>query len=224
MYKNDLYNTDYEEYQNTKAKRNFKANAYIYMDTMEPENVGKVFVVDLNNSKTLFQALEKMWHGEKIPDTNEYVDGKEPRNMFNLMNGPDVSVNIKQAGQFCDYSVSMSRNDSAFLKGDVAEISKVISQCIDLEMFIDPEVALKAYDVVEEDFNKFISDDVEMLKSKEEANAFNTELKRKLDEEESKEQDEPLPTFDQVKKETKKVAVDNTIEFDPDDFFPAENT
>jgi len=223
LFSNNMYDDDYETYKDMKAKQNLKANVYVYLDTMNPDNNGKVMIINLNNSKTLLQALEKMWHGEKIPDTDQYVDGNEPRQIFKLLEGPDVTISVTKKGQFPDYNVSLSRNDSAFLGGDVKEIETVIKQCHNLEMFVDPEVALLSYEKAEEEFNKFMSGDLESLSSKDEAESndtkkFNEKLKEKL-EEDKEVNDEPLPTFDKPDKTEKKVEVKEETEFCPDDFF-----
>lgn len=226
IYKNNLYNDNIDEYNKLKSKRNFKANAYIYLDTMNPENNGKVVIIDLNNAKTLFQTLEKMWFGSKVEGTDRYID--EPRALFNLMAGPDITIGVTSKGGFPDYTVSLTRNDTKFLGGDMKKIEAVISQCHNLEKYIDPEQSLKKYEVAQEEFFKFMSGDINTMKSKDEVTQeeekFNNELKEKYEAAEKEEQDEELPSFNKqpqkpTKDTTKAPVKDESDDFDPNDFF-----
>jgi len=129
-----------------KRKWIFISNILVLKDKENPDNEGKVF---------LLQYGQKIH--EKILAALKSTDEEEPSvNVFDFWEGADFSLDIKKVKNFNNYDDSKFRAPSALLGGVEKELELIYNQLYPLLPFKD-EKKFKPYDELEKKFNEVVS-------------------------------------------------------------------
>lgn len=127
--------SDKETVRQRKRRLHYVANVLVISDPATPENEGKVF---------LFQFGKKIF--DKIMDQMqpEFPDEK-PVDPFNMWEGSDFVLKIRNVEGYRNYDKSEFRSPSALYDGDEAKLEEVYNKLYDISEFIDPK-NYKSYD------------------------------------------------------------------------------
>jgi hypothetical protein len=141
-----LWNSGLDEDKATARERkrrlHYVSNIYVISDPANPENEGKVF---------LYQYGKKIF--DKIMDMMkpEFVD-EEPVNPFDVWEGADFKLKIRNVEGYRNYDKSEFALPSALLDGDEDKLSAVENSMHPLYEFVDPK-SYKSYDQLKERLN-----------------------------------------------------------------------
>jgi hypothetical protein len=126
---------DKETVRQRKRRLHYVANILVISDPANPDNEGKVF---------LFQFGKKIF--DKIMDQlqPEFPDEK-PVDPFNMWEGSDFVLKIRNVEGYRNYDKSEFRSPSALYDGDEAKLEEVYNKLHDLSEFTDP-AKYKSYD------------------------------------------------------------------------------
>lgn len=126
---------DKEVARQQKRRLHYVSNIYVVSDPSNPSNEGKVF---------MFQFGKKIF--DKIMDVMQpQFPGEEPVNPFDLWEGADFQLKIRNVEGYRNYDRSEFKSPSTFLGGDETELQEVLDQLHDINEFIDPK-NYKTYD------------------------------------------------------------------------------
>lgn len=130
---------DEEQARNQRRLLNFYSNVMIIKNSNKPEDEGKVFV--WRYPRTIFKMLEKVM---APPEDEEEAKLFVPINPFDLWEGANFRLKIKQKGGFWNY------DDSKFdpagpLSTDDKQMEAIWKQCHSLQAYLDPS-RFKSYD------------------------------------------------------------------------------
>ena len=147
-YNSQLWNSgldsDKEIARAQKRKLNFISNVYVITDQQNPENEGKVF---------LFKYGKKIF--DKLNDAmNPQFPGQEPMNPFDLWDGANFKLKIRNVEGYRNYDKSEFAN-SAPLSDDDDEMEKIWKKCHSLQAHIAPD-QFKSYDELKAKLNKVL--------------------------------------------------------------------
>jgi len=138
-----LWNTGLDEDKATARERkrrlHYVSNIYVISDPSNPENEGKVF---------LYQYGKKIF--DKIMDMMkpEFVD-EEPVNPFDVWEGADFKLKIRNVEGYRNYDKSEFAVPSALVGGDDAKLEEIEKSMHPLYEFTDPK-SYKSYDQLKE--------------------------------------------------------------------------
>lgn len=154
-----LWKTEIKENQDIARSRKRKliyvSNIYVLKDKENPENEGKVF---------LFKYGQKIF--EKIKNRLKPKDEEEePVNVFDLYDGADFRLEIKNVAGFRNYDDSTFRNPSPLLKGDDAKLEAIYNSLYPLQPFIAEE-KFKSYEALEAKFQEALQGPKEKIRKK----------------------------------------------------------
>jgi hypothetical protein len=143
-----------KQVRNQKRKLTYIANIYVVKDSANPSNEGKVF---------LFKFGKKIFDKIKSKMDPEFEDEK-PMNPFDLMNGANFKVKIRNVEGYRNYD--MSEFDSAgALSKDTDEIDRIWNQCYSLQAFLATD-QFKTYDELKEKLHRVLSGDTALAARK----------------------------------------------------------
>lgn len=122
----------------------FYTNILVVKDPAQPENEGKVFLLDLS------QSLKVILEGLMFPSDADRALGVEPKPLFNPLQGHNFKlVSKKGANGFINYdSSSVVDQVSAVFDSKEEAIATIKEKCYALDEFLKPE-AYKSYDELE---------------------------------------------------------------------------
>lgn len=125
-----------ERKQARKQKRRLKyvSNIYIIKDFGNPENDGKVFLFEYGAK--IFDKLKDMM--------NPTFEGEEPVDPFNLWEGSNFRLKVRQFEGYPNYDKS-SFDDPSALSDDDDKLEGIWKQCHSLSELVDPK-NFKSYD------------------------------------------------------------------------------
>jgi hypothetical protein len=140
-----LWKTEIKENQDIARGRKralrYVSNIYVLKDKENPENEGKVF---------LFRYGQKIF--EKIKNQLKPKDEEDaPVNVFDLYDGADFRLEIKNVAGFRNYDDSTFRNPAPLLKGDDQKLEAIYNSLNPLAPFIAEE-KFKSFDDLEKKF------------------------------------------------------------------------
>ena len=152
-YNSYLWNTGHEEDKDTarsqKRRLHYVSNIYVVSDPSAPENEGKVF---------RFQYGKKIF--KKITDVmNPEFEDETPINPFDLWDGADFKLKIRNVEGYRNYDKSEFVSPSPLLDGDDEKLEKVFNKMHDLSKYIDPK-EYKSYDELLKKLNDVIGDNL----------------------------------------------------------------
>jgi hypothetical protein len=118
-------------------KRRLKhvANIQVVTDTDNPQNEGKVFLYEYG--KKIQGKIDESLKPE-FPD-------EEPMNPFDLWNGADFAIKIRQVEGYRNYDKSEFKSPSAVYDGDETKLQELVDQLNELSFVTDPK-NYKSYD------------------------------------------------------------------------------
>lgn len=150
-YNSQLWNSGLEDNkkkaQNQKRKLNFVSNIYIANDHAHPENNGKVKLYKYG--KKIFDKLNDAMNPPDIPG-----DDQVPMNPFDLWEGADLKLRIRNVEGYRNYDKSEFSTPSPLFDND-EKIEIVWKQGYALNEFIDPS-KFKTYEELKEKMNKVL--------------------------------------------------------------------
>lgn len=130
---NKLWNSGHDDDKNIARSRkrrvHFVSNVYVVKDPKNPSAEGKVFLYKYGNK--IFQKL--------MESMEPVFDDDEPMNPFNLFEGADFKIKIKQVGGYWNYDSSEFSSRSPFLGGDEDRILSVLEGIHDIQEFASPD-------------------------------------------------------------------------------------
>jgi hypothetical protein len=127
--------SDKETVRQRKRRLHYVANVLVISDPGNPDNEGKVF---------LFQFGKKIF--DKVMDQlqPEFPD-ERPVDPFNMWEGSDFVLKIRNVEGYRNYDKSEFRSPSALFDGDEEKLEAVYNKVHDLNEFTDPK-NYKSYD------------------------------------------------------------------------------
>lgn len=153
---NSGHESDKDKARKQKRRLHYVSNIYVVSDPERPENEGKVFK---------YQYGKKIF--DKIIDVMKpQFEDEKPINPFNLWDGADFILKIRQVEGWRNYDKSEFATPKP-LKEDDKELDKIYKQVFDLSEYSNPK-NYKSYNVLLKKLNEVLGE-VSILKTKEEA-------------------------------------------------------
>lgn len=126
---------DKETARKQKRRLHYVTNVYIVSDPSNPQNEGKVMIYKFG--KKIFDKVMDLMQPQ-FPD-------EKPVNPFDLWDGADFVMKIRNVEGYRNYDKSEFRGASPLLNGDDAGLENVYGQLHDISEFVDPK-SYKSYD------------------------------------------------------------------------------
>lgn len=127
-----------------KRRLTYISNIMVIKDDKNPANEGKVF---------LFKFGKKIFDKITLAMNPQYPD-EPPMNPFDLWNGANFKIKIRQVEGYRNYDLSSFDNPSP-LKSDDAELEKIWKSEYSLKEFTDPK-NFKSYDELKRKMNEVL--------------------------------------------------------------------
>ena len=148
-YNSELWNngTDAGKEQARKQKRRLKyySNILVIKDPANPQNEGKVF---------LYQYGKKIW--DKINDLMQpEFEDESPVNPFDLWEGADFKLKIRQVEGYRNYDKSEFDAPSELYDGDDEQLERVYESLYSLQDLVSPD-KFKSYDELKSKLDKVL--------------------------------------------------------------------
>lgn len=148
-YNSELWNngTDAGKEQARKQKRRLKyfSNILVIKDPANPQNEGKVF---------LYQYGKKIW--DKINDLMQpEFEDESPVNPFDLWEGADFKLKIRQVEGYRNYDKSEFDAPSELYDGDDEQLERVYESLYSLQDLVSPD-KFKSYDELKAKLDKVL--------------------------------------------------------------------
>ena len=132
-FNSQLWNSgnDKDKDQARKQKRRLKyhSNIYVIKDSGNPQNEGKVFLYAYG--KKIFDKLNDVM--------NPQFEDENPVNPFDMWEGADFRLKIRQVEGYANYDKSEFDDPSALLDGDDEKLEEVYNQLHSLQELLDPK-------------------------------------------------------------------------------------
>jgi len=141
-YNTKLWNSGNEEDRETvrkqKRRLHYVTNVLVIADPANPANEGKVF---------MFQFGKKIF--DKINDLMQpQFPGETPCDPFDLWNGADFELKIRQVEGYRNYDRSEFKSPSELHGGNETELQSTMNGLHDIQQYIDP-ANYKSYDALQ---------------------------------------------------------------------------
>lgn len=136
-----------------KRRLTYIANVMIITDPKNPENEGQI---------RLFKFGKKIFDKITLAMNPQYQDEK-PMNPFDLWNGANFKIKIRQVEGYRNYDLSSFDNPSA-LSSDDAELEKIWKSEYSLKEFTDPK-NFKSYDELKAKLNAVLGLDIASVRA-----------------------------------------------------------
>lgn len=122
----------------TKRNETYVLNIYVIKDPGNPENEGRTFL--FRCGKKIFEKVAEAFKKDELTE-------REPFDPFDMWNGRNFLINLKQVGGYNNYDDSkFVESSSPLLKGDDALLEKVWKSEYPLAEFTDESKVLRPYD------------------------------------------------------------------------------
>ena len=176
-----------DEARKQRKKTSYISNIYVIKDPDHPENEGKVFLFKYGIK--IYEKINSLSHPE--------FEGEEAINPFDLWEGANFRIKVKNVSGYPNYDASSFDKKSALLADDSA-----LETVWNSEYSLKAEVAedkFKSYDVLKEKLNKVLGRSTNSSTPKSPKNAIN-EVLEKMEEvsddlETSSTEDEDIENF-----------------------------
>jgi hypothetical protein len=136
-----------------KRRLTYIANVMIITDPKNPENEGQI---------RLYKFGKKIFDKITLAMNPQYQDEK-PMNPFDLWNGANFKIKIRQVEGYRNYDLSSFDNPSA-LSSDDAELEKIWKSEYSLKEFTDPK-NFKSYDELKAKLNAVLGLDIASVRA-----------------------------------------------------------
>ena len=127
-----------------KRRLNYYANIYVVKDPSNPANEGKVFLYKFG--KKIFDKLNEAMNPE--------FEDEKPMNPFDLWEGANFKLKIRNVEGYRNYDKSEFDSPSALLDDD-GELEKIWKSEYSLQEFLDPK-NFKSYDELKAKLNRVL--------------------------------------------------------------------
>ena len=127
-----------------KRRLNYYANIYVVKDPSNPANEGKVFLYKFG--KKIFDKLNEAMNPE--------FEDEKPMNPFDLWEGANFKLKIRNVEGYRNYDTSEFDSSSALLDDD-SELEKIWKSEHSLQEFLDPK-NFKSYDELKAKLNRVL--------------------------------------------------------------------
>jgi hypothetical protein len=142
---NSGIDSDKEVARKQKRRLHYVSNLYVVSDPSNPQNEGKVFL--FKYGKKIFDKL--------MESMQPQFDDEQPVNPFDLWEGADFKIKIRQVEGWVNYDKSEFASPSALLGGDDEKLEELYSKVHSLKEFIDPS-NYKSYGELKAKMNKVL--------------------------------------------------------------------
>ena len=134
-----------EEARKFARQTRYYANILVVKDPANPDNEGKVFLLDMS------QSLKQMLENAMFPSDADRALGAEPKALFNPLQGHNFKlVSAKESTGFLGYSKSSVVDQVSSVFDSKEEAVKFIQEnCYPLDDFLKPE-AYKSYEELQQ--------------------------------------------------------------------------
>lgn len=134
-----LWNTGNEEDRETvrkqKRRLHYVVNILVVSDPSAPDNEGKVFKYQFG--KKIFDKIQDLMQPQ--------FPGETPVDPFDLWNGADFQLKIRNYEGYRNYDRSEFKAPSQLFDGDEVQLQATVNQLHDINEYVDPET-YKSYD------------------------------------------------------------------------------
>ena len=141
-YNTKLWNSGNEEDRETvrkqKRRLHYVTNILVISDPSAPENEGKVFMYQFG--KKIFDKIQDMMSPQ--------FPGETPVDPFDLWNGADFQLKIRQVEGYRNYDRSEFKAPSELLNGNETELQSTMNGLHDINQYIDP-ANYKSFDALQ---------------------------------------------------------------------------
>lgn len=128
-----------------KRRQHFVTNIYIVSDTSNPSTEGNVYLYSFG--KKIFDKV--------IESMNPQFEDETPLNPFDLWEGADFALKIRNVAGYRNYDKSEFKKSSALFDGDEEKLSAVCEKLYPLAEFTDPS-QYKSYAELEKKLNQVL--------------------------------------------------------------------
>jgi len=137
-----LWNTGNEEDRETvrkqKRRLHYVTNILVISDPSAPENEGKVFKYQFG--KKIFDKIQDLMQPQ--------FPGETPVDPFDLWNGADFQLKIRNVEGYRNYDRSEFKEPSQLFDGDEVQLQATMNQLHDINEYVDPS-SYKSYEELE---------------------------------------------------------------------------
>ncbi len=141
-----LWNTgneeDREQVRKQKRRLHYVTNILVVSDPSAPENEGKVFKYQFG--KKIFDKIQDLMQPQ--------FPGETPVDPFDLWNGADFQLKIRNVEGYRNYDRSEFKEPSQLFDGDEVQLQATLNQLHDINEYVDPE-NYKSYDELKAKLN-----------------------------------------------------------------------
>lgn len=131
-YNTKLWNSGNEEDRETvrkqKRRLHYVTNILVVSDPSAPENEGKVFMYQFG--KKIFDKIQDLMQPQ--------FPGETPVDPFDLWNGADFQLKIRNVEGYRNYDRSEFKSPSPLFDGDETRLQATLNQLHDINEFVDP--------------------------------------------------------------------------------------
>jgi len=142
---NSGIDSDKEVARKQKRRLHYVSNVYVVSDPSNPQNEGKVFLYKYG--KKIFDKL--------MESMQPQFDDEQPVNPFDLWEGADFKIKIRNVEGWVNYDKSEFASPSALLGGDDEKLEELYSKVHSLKEFTDPS-NYKSYGELKAKMNKVL--------------------------------------------------------------------
>jgi len=128
-----------------KRRQHFVSNIYVVSDTSNPSSEGNVYLYSFG--KKIFDKI--------IESMNPQFEDETPLNPFDLWEGADFALKIRNVAGYRNYDKSEFKKPSALFDGDEEKLSAVCEKLYSLAEFTDP-AQYKSYEELEKKLNQVL--------------------------------------------------------------------
>ena len=119
---------DREQVRKQKRRLHYVTNILVVSDPSAPENEGKVFMYQFG--KKIFDKIQDLMQPQ--------FPGETPVDPFDLWNGADFQLKIRNYEGYRNYDRSEFKSPSPLFDGDEVQLQATMNQLHDINQFIDP--------------------------------------------------------------------------------------
>ncbi len=126
---------DRDQVRRQKRRLHYVTNIMVVSDPSAPENEGKVFMYQFG--KKIFDKIQDLMQPQ--------FPGETPVDPFDLWEGADFQLKIRQVEGYRNYDRSEFKNPSGLFDGDETQLQATLNQLHKIDTYVDPD-QYKTYD------------------------------------------------------------------------------
>ena len=126
---------DRDQVRKQKRRLHYVTNILVVSDPSAPQNEGKVFMYQFG--KKIFDKIQDLMQPQ--------FPGETPVDPFDLWNGADFQLKIRQVEGYRNYDRSEFKDSTPLFEGDETQLQATLNQLHNINSYIDPN-NYKSYD------------------------------------------------------------------------------